>query len=278
MEKHLMVCICADGASSYAVRFIKDFFNSPCDVRITLFNVAPPKGSWGKGSPLTKGNKLLEETRDWFINHSFCEKSKIDIKSIQSRGNTAREIVQEGHKGMYDAVIMGRQTSSMLEEFFDYSVGSSVIWEEIDFPLWFCKSPHEIPKKDVLLCVDEEKPSQRIADHVGFMLHDNPNHEVTMLHVHSSKEKGAVTSEDVFALSREHLVANGVDNKRINELVIDSDNVAKAILEHVRKRPYSVVAVGRGIHDRTAVEKLFPKSVCVKLLQGLDGTALWISK
>lgn len=278
MEKHLMVCVCADGASSYAVRFIKDFFNSPCEVRITLFNVAPLKGSWGTGSPLKKGNELLEEIRNWFIDHNFCEESKIEIKSIQSRGNTAREIAQEGHKGMYDAVIMGRQTSSMLEEFFDYSVGSRVIWEEINFPLWFCKCPHEIPKKDVLLCVDEGAPSQRIADHVGFMLSDNPNHEVTMLHVHSSKEKGAVTSEDVFTVSREHLIANGVESERIKELVIDSDNVSKAILGHASTKNYAVVAVGRGVHDRTAVEKLFPKSVCVKLLQGLDGTALWISR
>ncbi|WP_432738459.1 universal stress protein [Maridesulfovibrio sp. FT414] len=278
MEKHLMVGVCADGASSYAVRFIKDFFHSPCDIRITLFHVAPPKGSWCSGNPRAKGEKLLEDARKWFIDHSFCSKNKIEIKSIHSRGNTAREIVQEGHKGMYDAVVLGRQTPSMLEEFFDYRVGSKVIWEDINFPLWFCKCPHDIPKKNVLLCVDEDPPSQRIADHVGFMLNDNPNHDITMLHVRNSKEMGAVTSEDVFALCREHLTGNGVDESRLSEVVIESDNVAKAILQHAAKRHYAAVAVGRGIHDQTAVEKLFPRSVCVKLLQGLEGTSLWISR
>ncbi len=278
MEKHLMVCVCDDGASSYAVRFIKDFFNSPCDVRITLFHVAPPKGSWCTGNPRKKGLELLEETRQWFINHSFCGDHKIEVKSIHSRGITAREIVQEGHKGMYDAVILGRQTPSMLEEFFDYSVGSRVIWEEVDFPIWFCKYPPDIPKKDVLLCVDEDAPSQRIADHVGFMLHDNPHHEITMLHVRNSKEKGVATTEDVFALCRRHLTGNGIHDDRIKELVLESDNVAKAILKHAAGKHYAVVAAGRGIHDQSAVEKLFPRSLSVKLLQGLEGSALWISR
>ncbi|CCO22870.1 universal stress protein [Maridesulfovibrio hydrothermalis] len=278
MEKHLMVCVCADGAASYAVRFIKDFFNSPCDVRITLFHVAPPKGSWCTVNPLKKGRQLLEETREWFINHSFCDESRIDIKSIHSRGSTAREIVQEGYKGMYDAVLMGRQTPSMLEEFFDYSVGNKVIWEQIDFPLWFCKCPLDIPKKDILLCVDEDAPSQRIADHVGYMLSDNLNHDITMLYVYNPKKEGAATAEDVFALSRKHLVANGIDAQRIKELVLEGSNVAQTILDHTAEKNYAVVAAGRGVHDQTAREKLFPRSVCVKLLQGLEVTALWISR
>ncbi|WP_319777443.1 universal stress protein [Maridesulfovibrio sp.] len=277
MEKHLLVCVRTDYTASYAVRFIKDFFHSPCDVHITLFNVAPPKNSWSKGA-LTKGRQLLEETRQWFINHSFCEESKIDIKSMHSRGNTAREIVQEGHKGMYDAVILGRQAQSVVEEFFDYSVGSKVLWEEIDFPLWFCKCPVESPRKDVLLCVDEDAPSQRIADHVGFMLGDNPNHDITMLHVHNSKEKGATTSEDIFEITRGHLEGNGVASERINELVVDGDDVVKAVLEQVASKPYAAVAAGRGIHDKTAIEKLFPRSISVKLLQQLEGAALWVSQ
>ncbi|WP_320171380.1 universal stress protein [Maridesulfovibrio sp.] len=278
MEKHLLVGVCADGASSYAVRFIRDFFNSPCDVRVTLFHVAPPKGSWCTGDPRKKGEKLLEETRQWFIDHNFCTKSRVDIKSVHSHGNTARDIVQEGHKGMYDAVILGRQTPSTLEEFFDYSVGSRVIWEEINFPLWFCKCPQDFPKKNVLLCVDEDAPSLRIADHVGFMLNDNPGHNITMVHVHNPGKAGAPSPAHVFEACRENLTVNGVPDDRISELVIEGDNVAKAILKHAAEVHYSVVAVGRGIHDKTAVEKLFPRSVCVKLLQGLEGPALWISK
>ncbi|WP_320007011.1 universal stress protein [Maridesulfovibrio sp.] len=277
MEKHLLVCVREDCTASYAVRFIKNFFSFPCDVRLTLFNVAPPKTSWNKGV-LTKGRKLLEDTRKWFTDHSFCEETKIDIKSIHSRGNTAREIVQEGHKGMYDAVILGRQSQSVFEEFFDYSVGSKILWEEIDFPLWFCKCPEDIPRKDVLLCVDEDAPSQRIADHVGFMLKENLDHDIAMLHVHDSKEKGATTAEDIFEITREHLLANGIAPERIKEIVIDSDDVVKAILQQVAKKPYAAVAVGRGVHDKTAIEKLFPRSLSVKLLQQLEGASLWVSK
>ncbi|MBI9112020.1 universal stress protein [Maridesulfovibrio ferrireducens] len=278
MEKHLLVCVCDDGTVSYSVRFIREFFNSPCDVRLTLFHVAPHGGSWGVHNSAQKGRKLLEKVKDDFIANSFCKENKIDIKSISSRGGVAREIVQEGHKGMYDAVVFGRQATFMFEELFDYSVAHRMIWEDITFPLWFCKCPQEIPKKDVLLCLGDGEPSQRITDHVGYLLSDDSVHDITLLHVQKSKMAKAENSKKLFAVAREHLKANGIEDTRITERVVEETNVAKAILTEAAKGHYAVVAIGRDFHDKTAKEKILPESVSVKLLRKLEGATLWISK
>ncbi|WP_031481480.1 universal stress protein [Maridesulfovibrio frigidus] len=278
MEKHLLVCVSDDGTAAYSVRFIRDFFDSPCDVHVTLFHVAPQGGKWGSHNPTQKGKTLLEKTKKWFVDNSVCTESKIKIKSVISRGGIAREIVQEGHKGMYDAVVLGRQTAFLFEELFDYSVSHRVIWEDITFPLWFCKCPQEIPKKDVLLCLGDGEPTKRIADHVGFILNGNPSHNVTLLHVHNAKESNAEDSKKMFVAAHEILVANGLEASRITERIIENVNVDKAIQEECARGHYAAVAIGREYHSKTAKEKLLPNSISVKLLRKLEGAALWISK
>ena len=278
MEKHFLVCVCDDGAESYAIRFIRDFFNFPCDVRLTLFYVAPPNGSWGGRNSTLKGTKLLEKIKGNFLANSFCSESKVDIKSTISRGSIVREFVQEGHKGLYDAVIFGQQAISAFEELFDYSIPSRMIWEDINFPLWFCKCPQEIPKKNVLLCLGSGAPSQRITDHVGYVLSEDSAHSITLLHVHNHKKELEESSKVLFEAARENLVVNGVDESRITQRVVEGANVAKAIYDEAVRGHYSVVAVGRDFHDKTTKEKLLPGSVSAKLLRKLEGAALWISK
>jgi hypothetical protein len=278
MEKHFLVCVCDDGAESYSIRFIRDFFNFPCDIRLTLFYVAPPNGSWGVQNSTLKGTKLLEKIKENFLANSFCSESKVDIKSTISRGSIVREFVQEGHKGLYDAVIFGRQAISAFEELFDYSIPSRMIWEDINFPLWFCKCPQEIPKKDVLLCLGSGAPSQRITDHVGYVLSEDSAHSITLLHVHNRKKELEESSKVLFEAARENLMANGVDESRITQRVVEGTNVAKAIHDEALRGHYSVVAVGRDFHDKTTKEKLLPESVSAKLLRKLEGAALWISK
>lgn len=278
MEKHFLVCVCNDGAASYSVRFIRDFFNFPCDIRLTLFHVAPQGGSWGASNNDSKGLKLLEKIRDNFLVNSFCRESKINIKSINSRGSIAREFVQEGHKGLYDAVIFGRQATSTFEELFDYSIPNRMIWEDITFPLWFCKCPQEIPRKNVLLCLGSGEPSQRITDHVGYVLSEDSAHSITLLHVQNPKKEKVENSDILFEKARLNLVANGVDESRIIESIVKGTDVAKVIEAEAQKGSYSVVAVGRDFHDKTTKEKLLPDSVSAKLLRKLEGAALWISK
>jgi hypothetical protein len=278
MEKHLLVCVSDDGTAAYSVRFIRDFFDSPCDVHMTLFHVAPKGGEWGVHNPVQKGLKLLEKTKAWFVDNSHCKESKIKIKSISSGGGIAREIVQEGHKGMYDAVVLGRQTSFLFEELFDYSVSHRVLWEDITFPLWFCKCPQSVPKKDILLCLGDGAPTERIVDHVGFMLNDNPDHNVTLLHVYNAKESNAEAARKLFAAANKILAVNGVDESRITQRSLEDSNIAKAIQTEAAKKHYAVVALGRAHHEQTAKEKLIPESISVKLLRKLEGSALWISK
>lgn len=275
MEKHILVCVSDDVAASYTLRFVRGFFDAPCKVHMTLLFVAPKTGSWEGGAARNKGREVLEKARDWFESMSFCEGSKIELKTLSSHGNAAKMIVQEGHKGLYDAVLIGRKDSSIFEELFDYSISHRILWEEVGFPLWFCRCPQEELRSGVLLCVEDDEPSLRMADHVGFILNDNKKHDVTLFYVDSGSGTDA---EAAFARAREALAANGVEESRIKQLTVKNRNVFKAIREQSEKGQYAVVAVGRGQHRKSAKEAVLPESISVKLLRSSDPSTLWISK
>lgn len=269
MEKHILICVSDNIAASYTLRFVRDFFDDPCDLRMTLLFVAPKENS------ITKGNGLLEKARKWFEDMHFCDESKIELKTLSSHGNAAKMIVQEGHKGLYDAVLIGRKEFSIFEELFDYRVSPLLLWEDLGFPLWFCRAPKDDGKFGVLLCVGDDGPSIRMADHVGFILNDNKKHNVTLFHVASDRSDMA---QKAFFKAREALIANGVDESRISELIVSGRNIFKAIRAQAVKGKYAVVAVGRGQHRKSAKEAVLPDSISIKLLRSSDLGSIWISK
>jgi nucleotide-binding universal stress UspA family protein len=273
MEKHILICVSDDMAASFSMNFVASFFKTPCDVRMTLLFVTPKDAD---RSALAKGNGMLEKARTWFENRQFCDPGKIDLKTLPSHGDPAKMIVQEAHKELYDAVLIGRRNSSIFEELFDYSVSHRILWEEIGFPIWFCCTPSDGKRSGVLLCVDNDEPSMRMADHVGFILNDNEGHDITLFHVDTGKSQ--TDADYIFTSAREILIANGVAEERIKQLSVRSSNIFKAIKNQSSKGGYAVVAVGRGQHRKSAREAVMPGSVSVKLLRSAEPETLWISK
>ena len=92
------------------------------------------------------------------------------------------DIAKEGKIGHYDAVVLGRRGYLVFECFLQDSVTREILDRKIDFPIWVCRQFEE-NRKNVLLCVDGSKQSLHIADHVGFVLKDEEEHTVTILHI-----------------------------------------------------------------------------------------------
>jgi nucleotide-binding universal stress UspA family protein len=128
----------------------------------------------------------------------------------------------------------------------------------------------------VLLCVDESEPSQRIADHVGFMLQEE-DHSITIFHVDDGEGKNI---DSILAQVQQTLKVNGIAEERITTLVVRTPRVASAILEEAEKGAYAVVAVGRGGSQPKGLFKkwLVGGSRSMKLLDTLENAALWVSK
>ncbi|MGE4421528.1 MAG: universal stress protein [Pseudodesulfovibrio sp.] len=294
MQKELLLAIGDDRAASYNLRFLKDTFDSFCDLGLTLFYAAPRSALWDRqeaGLPPSdaavdqivahkrgKGKKALEDAKRWITEIAGCDGENVRTKVVHSRLGTARELICEAREGLYDALILGRKGFTWFEEIFENSVCHELLWQDIDFPIWVCKRPSQVSHQNVLLCLDGSDPSLRMADHAGYMLADEPRQSFTLFHV-AQKGYADARSARIFDEALAILAEHGIPDERIEIKMVTGNSAFKAILKEARAGHYAAVAVGRrGAGSQTRMENLFPSTVSVNLLRQLQETALWISK
>lgn len=294
MQKELLLAISDDRASSYNLRFLKEVFENFCDLKLTLFYVAPRNVTWemdknnltprGSGydelvaHTKSSGEIVLNDARQWIIDVAGCSGDNIQTKVIQARKGTVRELIDEAHNGMYDALVLGRKGFTWFEEVFMNSVCHELMWQDIDFPIWICKQPPTNQRRDVLLCVDGSAASLRMVDHASYMLAEEVHHTFTLFHV-AQKGYESARSSRIFDEALATLDENGIDEERIEIKMATSQSVVKAVLKEVVDGRYSAVGVGKlGTGTPTRMRELFPSSLSVNLLRQLPDTALWLSR
>jgi len=288
MEKHLLITVSEQQSKLYGARFVGNLFSSKKDIKLTLYYTVPrgPQVWTGERDHESvheaeiqakknknRGHKALRAAQDELMNMGFEEK-QIETRLQLRMFSTAKDIIQEGAEGLYDAVVLGRRGLSRLEEAFDESVSKSVLGEKSNFPIWICRKP-DPERKGVLVCVDGSEASKRIVDHVGFMLAKEKEHHVTLISVSNSAKKKE-DLESVLSDAKESLVKNGFLPEITKTRVLKDSNVAKAILREADNGRYSAVAVGRTGAGKGILGKIFMGSVSTRLFRELEKSALWL--
>lgn len=286
MDRHILLTVSDDYSALFAVRFTAGFFKRHEDLKITLLYIAPnPKAGLSEAEIIqdygnlsrreaqtrSQAQTALDKAAEILIMKRFPPENihkKISFKQL----GTAKDIIQEGITGMYDAIALGRRGISRLEELIDESVSKHVFTTPMDIPLWVCRS-HEKPEAKVLLCTDGSPASLRCADHVGFMLKDEPEHEVTLLHVvaHASSAQPS----EAIASARNMLEENGFPAARIHHMVVEGVNTHDTILKVANEGGFGVLATGRTGRGETRSLHLLG-SVSMNLLKHLESATLWI--
>ena len=294
MHKELLLAIGDERAASYTLRYLKEIYSTFCDLRLTLFYVAPRPPSRdmcedgltprNKGmqkltsAKKTKGGAAIEKALKWLESVPECPINHVRTKMIHSRKGTVAELVEEARAGSYDALLLGRRGFSWFEEVFANSVSHELLWQDIDFPIWVCRRPPNKPRHNVLLCMDGSPASLRMVDHAGYMLAEETSHAFTLFHV-TGGDFDASESTRIFDEGLAALAENGIAEERVEMKIVKGRNQVKAILKEAAQGNYSAVGVGRhGEYQRTQTQHMFPDSTCVNLLRQMEDTALWISK
>ncbi|MFV0421517.1 universal stress protein [Oleidesulfovibrio sp.] len=275
MEKHLLVTVSEHSAYSAGLRFACGCFDEPARVRLTLLYVMPPYEEASAEGALarTKAQSLLDGAQAWAASQKIPF-GNIETKALARQFGVLRDIIEEARKGLYDAAVVGSRYLSRLEQMYEDSVSRGLLWEAVDFPVWICHQP-DAQRRNLLLCLDGDEASYRIADHAAFMLHDSPRHSVTLLHF----RREGMDSKAVVDKGRDILLRNGMSAVRINTLVMDSTTPVESILRIADEDSYAVVAVGRNKrHPDTFFSRLFTQSVTLRLKENTQRFALWVSQ
>ncbi len=285
MERHLLVTISEDKSALHGIRFVASFFQAKENVRLTLFyTTSQPMTGEIVGFAEKAERERLQHAREARAQQALDQavKTLVDLgfpaENIEARLKFRKytkglDIINEAEQGLYDAVVLGRRGLTALEELVETSVSRELLTTRFGSPIWICRMP-ETGRRNVLLCVDDSEQAMRMADHVGYILANEPSHTVTLMNVFDPGSGDRPFAEALFAKARELLHDNGVADARIETRMVEAYNAPAAIME--RSRDYAAVAVGRTGQSHGFLKRLFMGSVSTVLFRQLTGAALWL--
>jgi nucleotide-binding universal stress UspA family protein len=289
MEKHFLLAIGDDQSSFQSGRFVDHFFEHKHAVRLTLLYVAPhPPAVYLDDNDVVQAKKWTKQWKDGHARRAeeLLDKGRamledagflagnVNKKMIFSQYGSAKDLIQECAKGHFDALVLGRRGLSRFEELFVDSVTKTIINEDLSFPIWVCQRT-ERGRKHVLVAVDGSEPCVQIADHVGFVMADQPEHNIVLAHVSMTSENSGEASRQAFEGALQAIQENGVARERVQTRILVGANPAQALSQEANTNRYAAVAVGR---TGTSPPGFFSMgSVSRTLLATLEGAALWVS-
>ncbi len=288
-KKHFMISMSNDESCKQGIKFVAGFFHNKENIEITLLHISTEKvqhsqafiaAAWERNEQddtieqaSAQSRHLLKKGLTLLTKNGFSE-SQITQKVITKKSSTVKELIYAAESGLYDSLVMGKRYSSFLENLISESVSNEVLSIDISFPLWICREPDSL-RKDVLLCADGSSSSERAADHIGYILKDQPDHHVTALLVDTGQ---GVNQKKLFSRIRERLNDNGIPQENIINKVIKSKQVSLAIREEIDEIKYAVVAIGWTGRTGSGNKIFSAGSKSQSLLKDLSKTAIWVVK
>ncbi len=290
MNKHFLVTISNDVDHLYGVRFICSFFKGMSEHTLTLLHICRLDGDqmtktltemWTDPDSKIKSHLTVEARRSIDKAMALLSKSRMSIdqiltKTVAERYGKVKDILTEGSKGLYDAIILGRRASYALQWVFQKpgdEIAQIMIKDSCcTSPLWICPEP-EKGRKNVLLCVDGSEDAYRAVDHVGYILSEQDHHTITLFHV---KNGIVVDPGEIFGRAESILHEHGVSSERINQISTWALSVSGSILSEVERGRYAVVAVGLHGEEHGLMKDFnLAGGTTSKLINRLEKTALW---
>jgi hypothetical protein len=290
MNKHFLVTISDDVEHLYGVRFICSFFKEMSEHHLTLLHICRLDGTdtgtavstmWAHPDDKINGNltsgarKSIDRAMD-LLSKSRMSIDQVLTKTVAERYGKVKDILTEGSKGLYDAIILGRRASYTLQWVFERPADELAQYMVKDncctSPLWICPET-EPGRKNVLLCLDGSENAYRAADHVGFILAAQDHHTITLFHVGNAL---GAEAEEIFQRAKTILQGHGVSDARINRNATWNLSVPGAILSEAAKGSYAAVAVGLHGQEHGLMKDFnMAGGITSKLINKLEKTALW---
>ena len=308
MDKKILLAVDDSPQSRNAVEYAVAKSMTAKDLNYVLFHVQPmishfildeAKISSKARADLEKvhkkndasARKMLEQIENNMV-RSGIDEDRIEIVTRPRILGLAKDIIDFGHVGRYDAIVAGSRRMSRLQKVFVGSVTSNLLEHSQYIPIWIVDG--EVTSDKILVAVDGSESSIRAVDHVSFMLMGNTNVEVTLLHVMSNArefyedcldEDPSAELEDLVTSCDKNRIDHffssavklfedaGISENQIEIQTLERRNrPGRVIIETADKGNFGTVVVGRsGIN-----KAFFTGSVSHYVINKFSGCALWI--
>lgn len=308
MERKILAAVDGSPYSFNALRYLSYLFTDLEEIVVHLLCVIP-------AGALSLGQEWVDEQDRLFMARPEVRKKLVSAKRFMeeavlqlgrrgiapaqvetsvrlSRMGVAADIMLEARQGLYDALLIGRRGIGKIEELLLGSSLSAQMAEKCyDLPLWVVDG--KVNSRRFLLPVDSSFNSLKAADHLGFILRNNPYAEITLLHF--AAFLGGDTKPDWEALARQWgkrwcdahlrrpdslyhgpsqmLIERGVPPEKISTLEAGRCLSLHKALIQTGTDNYGTIVIGR---RAKAQKKGIFKGVSAKLLEEAKGLAIWV--
>jgi len=290
MRKQLLVTVSNESHNLFGIQFLCTFFKKISEHQLTLLHICRLDATemdkallemWGDpdakvDGELTVGARKAIDRASSLLQQSKMSIELIKVKTVAERYGKVKDILREGQKGLYDAIILGRRASYSLQWIFERPADEthhSMIKDScFTSPLWICPEP-DLSRKNVLVAIDGSEDSFRAVDHAGYILANQDQHSITLFHA----DNGTWTDKEaLFQRARKILNENEISDSRITEKTSWSLTVPGSILTAVEQGGYSALAVGlHGLEHGLFKEFNLAGGTTAKLISKIEKSSLW---
>ena len=287
MNKHFLATVSNEIDHLFGLQFICSFFSKMSENKVTLFHICRDQNLkttmtsiWDNPHDVSAAPIPVEVKKSIEKAHLLLQDHQVPVdhvvtKTVAEKYGKVKDILAESARGQYDAIVLGRRASYALQWVFDRPADEtfqSMIRENSCVsPFWICPDV-EPGRKNVLLCIDGSENGYRAVDHVGFILSNQEQHNITLLFVEKTV---GIESVEFFERAVSILLEHKIKATRIQRTVVWGLSVPNTIISEAKKGKYAVVAIGLGGKQQDGVNTRVAGPTAVKLISKLEKTSLW---
>lgn len=307
MKKRILVAVDDSTYSEKAIEYAAQMKEIISDLSFIIFNVQPTisdyllhdskrdaKASAALKQVIAKNEKtskeLLEKYKALMIKRGVDEKS-IDVVTQPRAMGAAKDILLYAKNLLPDAIVLGRRGTSRLQEAFVGSTVNAVFEHASVIPVWAIDG--EITSSKIMVAIDGSESSLNAVDHISFMVGDNPDVNLTLLHVTPTlrdyctidfDKEGEIVDkviargdkqcvDDFYIHAQQRFKAAGISENQISIKEAKSTiNIGKTIVDEAKKGKFGIIVVGRkGMSD-----SFFMGSVSRYVVNKASNCAVWL--
>lgn len=306
MKKKILVAVDGSVFSSNSLDYLIRLFAHDPDLGIHLLAVVSAGSSdqnWmldvdplREESPAVelrkaKAERYLKDARERLLRNGFAEE-QVEFSVDASSASIAASIHHAASQGIYDSLLVGRRGVGKVGEMFMGSVSADLISQCHEVPLWIIDG--EVNSTRFLLAVHCTPESLLAADHLAFIMNNNPDTQVCLYHSSSVFGSAQPASPEQFHaqwgkqwcadnLDMDHhlykahtkiLTDNGIPEQHISQIPPHMDlDASHDLLRQAKKHGCGTIVLGRRGRE---IEKGLLGGVSDRTMQHAQNMAIWI--
>ncbi len=307
MEKKILIAVDGSINSRRAIEYTVKMESFIKDIHYNLINIQPKisefliedarmdsKARAGLKAVIDKNQedsmRILNEAKDLIIKLGV-EETKIETVTQPVVMGVAKGILDYAKQALCDAIVLGRAGISRLAESFMGSVSNSVLEHTSTTPVWAVGG--EVKSSKIMIAVDGSESALNAVDHVSFMLGENPEVQITLLHITPRlrdyctidfEDDGVPMSEIIaqgdkrcidtfYTHAEERFKEAGIKRSQLEINQVKSTlNIGKTIVNEAKTGDFGTLVVGR----RGVNNSFFMGSVSRYILTNASDFAVWL--